>query len=416
MPIVLHSRSVSAKVMNGSSPQEQVRTCLYCGKQKPLAELSLEHIFPQRLGGAMCSELFKTRDVCQRCNNILGAFVDGTFIKSWFVTNAEALASQQYLDIASPNSISPLMYMGILNGLNLPADEICEMWVGPCGCHFYHMHQRDDTRWDTYAGGNPMERYSDPGRVYVAFTTNHPQWVMLTLRSLKANFPRATRYACNLGFSEESAPQDFVVPLTAEAQREVDLINALPAQRQMNVPMNVAFEYRFLAKLALALGYKILGSRFLETSYAGHLRAALWEKDYAARANIPLRGSGFLSGAADTTAEFLAWPGAYMIRFHIIGSDFVLSLQLPSGTKIMHLVMADEPNLWQGKGFEPYRNGVLYLMLPQLARFVGPIGLPEYVVHRTNIARIAELADLERHRIDPATLPPCRPAEAEHNA
>ena len=53
--------------------------------EKSDSEFSLEHIWPDKLGGALCSSLFKTRDVCKRCNNVAGVFIDGAFIKSAFL-------------------------------------------------------------------------------------------------------------------------------------------------------------------------------------------------------------------------------------------------------------------------------------------------------------------------------------------
>jgi hypothetical protein len=58
--------------------------CLYCDKEKEADEYSLEHIFPDALGGSLFSEVFKTRRVCERCNSISGLFIDGPFIKNIF--------------------------------------------------------------------------------------------------------------------------------------------------------------------------------------------------------------------------------------------------------------------------------------------------------------------------------------------
>ena len=59
-----------------------MRLCIYCNTEKAESELSLEHIFPESLGGDLCSGLFKTRDVCIRCNNVAGLFVDGAFVQT----------------------------------------------------------------------------------------------------------------------------------------------------------------------------------------------------------------------------------------------------------------------------------------------------------------------------------------------
>jgi hypothetical protein len=38
------------------------KLCIYCEQDKPSVEFSLEHIFPDSMGGNVCPELFKTRD------------------------------------------------------------------------------------------------------------------------------------------------------------------------------------------------------------------------------------------------------------------------------------------------------------------------------------------------------------------
>ena len=390
------------------------KLCIYCGLEKPANEFSLEHIFPQALGGALCNDLFKTRDVCRRCNSIVGTFVDGAFLKSWFITNDSAFASQDYLDLNSPTSISPLSYMGPVDGLSLAEDEICEMWLGPCGSHFYHIHRRDEPQWNPYAGGNPIERREDPGRAYLALTTHNPQWMMLLLRSFKASFRRARRYPANFGFSEESAPQDFVLPADAVAEAEAQRILSLPTMHEHQVAIDPHFDLRFLGKLALGVGYKLFGNAYLETQYSTEARRALWAKDAAAREGLQLRGSGFLSGMEDQTGELLGWSGAYVVRLHAVGDDFVLSMHLSSG-RVMHVSIATSPELWASTNFDPYRNGVVYLVAPQTGRFIGPIDLPSYIAHRTGVRTVTELQELEAQRTDPATLPPCRENETPPN-
>lgn len=67
--------------------------------------------------------------------------------------NDRADSSRQYLDLATPTSTLPLNYMGpLVDDIGIGAEEICELWLGPCGCQIYHIHQRDDTRWDSIAG------------------------------------------------------------------------------------------------------------------------------------------------------------------------------------------------------------------------------------------------------------------------
>ncbi len=70
--------------------RKAMKTCIYCNKEKDDSEFSLEHIFPDALGGALLPDaIFKTNDVCIACNSTSGLFIDGPFIKNWFLTNDE---------------------------------------------------------------------------------------------------------------------------------------------------------------------------------------------------------------------------------------------------------------------------------------------------------------------------------------
>jgi hypothetical protein len=203
------------------------KLCIYCQRLKPDSDFSLEHIFPDRLGGSLCNDLFKTRDVCASCNTTTGLFVDGPFIKNWFRTNDEAIAARQYLDLSAPNSILPLVYIGLLTSIPLRQTLVCEVWLGACGERFYHIHEKDDPRWDTFAGGNPIMRKQDPGRVYLVNTGNNLQWVSLALRSMKGHFNRARRYAYNIGLSGDDPTSPFLHTVDEAAQQELDLIRDL---------------------------------------------------------------------------------------------------------------------------------------------------------------------------------------------
>jgi len=87
------------------------KVCIFCNIEKPESEFSLEHIFPQSLGGAQASDLFKTRRACQRCNSIMGLFVDAPLVKNFFSQNDMAENALYYIDLKKPRPL-PLRYMG----------------------------------------------------------------------------------------------------------------------------------------------------------------------------------------------------------------------------------------------------------------------------------------------------------------
>ena len=380
--------------------------CIYCDELKPTYAFSLEHIFPRRLGGALCDDKFKTRCACQRCNNILGLFVDGMFTKNFFATNEEMLAAYDYLDLDNESSRLPLTYMGSINDLPLSGDEICEVWLSACGARLYHMHNRDDEKYASYAGGNPIARKADPGRAYVVLTSEHPKWVSVALRSFLQYFPDSTRYAIN--FLIQNDPSYFSGRPVGEAGKEFDLIKSIcDKPHNHRIVLQLGFEQRFIAKLALGLGTNVIGPTFPDSLYARHLRNAMWERDPEARSKIPIKGSGFVDDLQSHYASIVGWLGAYVILIMPVGSILALSLVLPSG-KSINIAISDDPAIWYNPDLGLEHYGEVSLILPQLAAFIGHIPLPNYLAHKTGAARLPALADLELRRVARSTLPPCR--------
>lgn len=82
--------------------------CLYCGYPHATEQATLEHAIPQSLGGAHAPDRLKLRNVCKKCNNDLGAFVDASFAKSWFVTNGLATAAHKLSRPRSRLAIEPM--------------------------------------------------------------------------------------------------------------------------------------------------------------------------------------------------------------------------------------------------------------------------------------------------------------------
>ncbi len=194
-----------------------------------------------------------------------------------------------------------------------------------------------------------------------------------------------------------------------ETKEEGDRIIAMGDNHEMGVVINIGFEQRFMAKMALGLGSTVLGSPFLNTSYAASLRKLMWERDQTERAKIGVFGSGFLKAETDSTAEFVGWRGAYTIRLHApsAAGRLVLSLHFPS-SRVMHIVVSDDPSLWSSPDLADLRDGRLYLVLPQLGEVLGPLPMPHYVSHRLGNIQLPQLQALEQKRIDPSTLPACR--------
>jgi hypothetical protein len=391
------------------------KVCLYCDRIKSPLEFSLEHIWPDALGGDFLPELFQTRQVCERCNNLAGRFVDGAFLKSWFGMAERASGWEHYIDLnVDSRSIVSLNYMGPLADAPCSPEQICEMWIGPCGVHVIHFRDQDEEdTWHTYAGGDPVARARRPGRVYISLTTKNVQWIALALRSIKAQFKKAKRYIVNAElpaqwahFAQSVDRQDAsqkddlkVVEFVQDASKKGDYV-------RHNIKISAIADHRLLAKIALGLGFQILGPQFLSTGYSSNLRCAMWERDPIKRAQIPVRGVGFLNPVDKEAYKLLAFPGAWIIHVKVADDFLALAVVTPAGNSFI-MAISDTPDLWKGEQFNTYRDGEVFVVLPQLAKAIGPIPTATYLSHILRNHSYPELSAIEAKRMDRSSLPPC---------
>ena len=283
-----------------------MKTCIYCGRDKPEADFSDEHIWSEALGGNhLPSVPWRTDEVCRICNNLSGLYVDGSFIKSWAGTAERAMGTLEYLGRDTlGNAVLPLNFLGQLPEVPVADGEIAEYWSGPCGANIIHVRPTDkDDNWAAYAGGDPRVRKLDAGRAYMALTSEHPFWIAVSLNSFKSHFSKAQRFITNAEVPKEWSHL-IQEPDLNDAVRARDLqimaavnIAAQPGQPPLRCRTITRQDIgtRLLAKLGLALGYKLLGGDFLNTAYAADLRKGLWERNPDNRKAIPVRGSGYLN-------------------------------------------------------------------------------------------------------------------------
>jgi hypothetical protein len=161
---------------------------------------------------------------------------------------------------------------------------------------------------------------------------------------------------------------------------------------------------RFLAKVALGLGFKLLGEVFISTPYGQELQRAFRESKAQKRATLKVQRTGFLHAVRDGASQLLRWDGAWVLLLKAATDVLSLTICSPSGY-VMRIVISDEPSLWSESRLEVYREGQLFLIVPPRDEFLGPIPLPEYLAHRSGIGRRADLGRLEQLRIDPNVLP-----------
>ncbi len=394
-----------------------MKICIYCGCEKPDEEFSDEHIWPDALGGDFLPrDVWRTDDVCQKCNSISGLFVDGAFIRSWIGQAERSSDSHEYLAGRGKPAAIPLHYLGPIMDVPLPAGHVADFWVGPCGANIVHIRPDDgDEQWTTYAGGDPRGKKSKAGRAYMAFTSEDDFWIAVSLLSFHRHFGRAERFVVNM---EIPANWPFKEPnrsdaVQAEDMKVVDAVTgASRAGKQIHLQPLISLDVsnRMLAKLGLAVGYKLLGASFLETEHGKNLRAGMREANFEKRQDIAVRGSGLFGQAGlEAAKDVLAWPGGWVLLVSVVQDSLFLGVVVPSG-KSMTVLISDEAALVAT--VDPkYKDGAIWVTVPAAGEAAGPVLLPEYLAHQTGVSALPVLTTLASKRGDRTNLPPCRPTD-----
>lgn len=257
------------------------RTCIYCDSLKHKNEFSKEHIIPQCIGGAFAPTQFMTDLVCKSCNNNLGQFVDASFEKSWLVSNWLSMAARSLYD-GNQNEGVPLVCMGTrkLEPPDLKDSEICELWLGPHGEQIYWIRPHDESLY-WYAGGNPRTAKSTPTRAYFILSQKTELNPTLTFLSFRDSFrkKKVRKIICTdvvgldlakLGFSTPDALDRLRIDYFMEAATKSD--------QHCTTSFSIDYDFRFMCKLALGVGFSILGKSYLNSKCAQELKKGMWHK------------------------------------------------------------------------------------------------------------------------------------------
>jgi len=377
------------------------KTCLYCNSKKDESQFSLEHIFPDALGGALCSNLFKTRDVCQRCNSISGLFVDGALIKNFFSQNDRAETALNYIDLNTPQPL-PLRYMGLLDDLIEDANLSCDFWMGPHGGLIYHRRKKADSKYDTLAGGSPIDNKKFAGEVYIFAQSSDEYWNAVLLLSVMSHFKKARRISGNIGLPKTPSNElpYFDDPIEDEVMFLTKLKNIQGETHRGRIAIQIGFEQRFLCKFALAFGTNRLGKSFLNTAYSKSLRNAFWEKNVKRGVIHGINFTSFFTPQNEGLNKLLAWDGVHTILLYPKG-NVLLGIIFLFGKKMMAIEISKDKELWRNM----ITHGEIYIVCQSLGKFVGPIHLEDFIAHKSNIKKIPELNAIDEKRFDISRLP-----------
>lgn len=315
--------------------------CIYRGNDEPQENRSLEHIWPEALGGQSAPDIFKTREVCERCNNLSGLFIDGEFIRSFFAGVEQSQSGFHFIDTLRPVAL-PLVYMGNHEDPAPAKGEVCESWLGPRGERIFYFHQPDRTDFYGYAGGDPIRRkHEDAGRVYLSFSRANMYWIASAILSVKQTF-------ANAGFRLLTVIDhpDILAQCAAEdEQSAIDRAYIAPLLAEKTAHLKLSFSidhgHRFQCKLALGFGHTLFGPQFGETPYAGKLRKALWERDGEKRGKLEIFGTPLLANLRDQDEKILGLKGAYTFVF-VKTTDGAMSLIYGPSTRSLRTVIARE--------------------------------------------------------------------------
>lgn len=391
----------------------QQRRCIYCNNLKDQSAFSLEHIFPTSLGGKVITDnLFKTRYVCKDCNNKLGLYVDGIFLKNFFIKNSSSTDYLGYVDLHDDQYTLPFMYMGINEIIKHPNFEYCDYWMWHGGSRIYHFHNNYSEKFNAFAGGNPIGHHEKKraGEAYLVSSTNNPIWIKKLLISFKEYFKNAKRYSINIIIQNKN---DFLLIPSEFENQMIDKISKVANDIQKNqIVIQLGFELKFLSKIALALGHNLFGDQYYSSMYANMLRGVIWENDYKKLPEYEHQMSNFFgdeNNPLKNLSEIIAWKGGHTIILFPIENKLLLLLYLSGDKRPIVLTITDELNQYENVQLSEFQNGFVWILIPQRKIFKGAYGLPEYLAYRTgDKSFIEELREIEILFTNVKDLPPFR--------
>jgi hypothetical protein len=135
------------------------------------------------------------------------------------------------------------------------------VWLCPDGGTAWDFHEsRGD---DAFAGGDPYLRRKDQAsRVYVFVSSQTPYWLLSNIKSAPAHFKEETIFFGADSDIEGQLPKDWTkgrfCQKDADAIAERDKILRVLSEGRLlkhSVTLDVFFDIRFLAKLAIAFGH-----------------------------------------------------------------------------------------------------------------------------------------------------------------
>ncbi|MGR6859977.1 HNH endonuclease [Aliivibrio salmonicida] len=368
-----------------------MKECIYCREKKEPSEFSLEHVLPQFIGGAAAPDFLKTRQVCEKCNNNLGLFVDAGFEKDWIVHNHLRTAAHVFFDPKEPTGL-PFICMGNseLQPPDMSSDEICELWLGPLGERVYWIRPIDE-RLFWYAGGNPRTVKKKRSRAYFMFSERSNKNIVLSWFSFRDCFEgkKVKKILCGtvegadpitIGFSDADAIDKQRVEYFFKTIKDNN------NQEKGNVSMYINYDIRFMAKTAIGVAYSLFGKRFLETSYSKELTKALWHRREDEMPDIKFGRS--MSEDDNMLSQILSCPNA--VTLSVIPNPVGIGINFNiSGTLNWVIQMLVNEEVTDAER-DRVGNGFVVILFKSLRKCVV-LDYPEFLAYKLGEIRHQEL-------------------------
>lgn len=326
-----------------------MKRCIYCLATD--RKFSLEHIWPDKLGGNLCRSLV-TNDVCEKCNNVCGLFVDAQFIKSFFIITELGARKGTF---------------SYLNRLNIPSVDgnVCDVWLSKGAVIFQWFPE--DEKFVSYSGGNPIKTKRSRAYLYLDASVGSEEGNHL-IHKFYMQFSKATCIAGNFQPDTSEFPKILHVDQAESYRLEQEAIyhyirgKTNSSTLDIKGTLQLGFEERFMAKLSLGFGYIYLGNSFLDSDTAVNLREFLWKKDPVNRLKVDIKGSGFQLQTEEFDKFF--WVKDCWTVGVIVAAQALWQLVVTPGGHSMTMLISDKPELWEHLGFDEHLDGRLAIINP----------------------------------------------------
>ena len=354
---------------------------------------------------------------CAKINSLFGRFVDAAVARGYFLQSIEPSAWAGCFDFdGNAGNVYPLTYFGRSREIQFGPDEEVEVWLCPDGGTAWHIHGKQPEDFNALAGGDPVLRRKDEtSRVYSFISSERPYWVLSNLKSVQFHF---TEEPIFLGTDSDiesklsSARQNGkFCQKDCAALEERDRIRALIEERRLlnnALQMDLLFDVRFLAKLAVAFGFKLLGDGYGELLYTQTLRSLLWTR----RVNLDaaehqVRMKPYFAGLQDYSFKHISFPHGFVFLIKVFKEGVILGIVFPSGHYAQVSITDSTIDSNAKELFGTVQDHVL-VSIPQLKRTLGPISLGEFITWNLGSCKIGELDNIIGRLTPRTAMPPLR--------